>query len=248
MPKPDFIIIGAQKCGTTSLWHYLKSHPQIRMAPTKELHYFDRMYSRVKPQWYMNQFKVPDRKRFKALEFVTEYNEPLHIMKGEATPLYLYHPKVPNRVKKHLPNCKFITLLRNPVDRAWSHYKMLKHRRVKIPFEKVVDQSISDTSLYDGILGRGIYIDQLQRWFEHFNREQFLIIKTEEMNVNTEAAIQNSEEFLGVIKRSRPNKKFVKHFESRPSTIPESCKSKLIEFYKSYNKQLNDLIGINFNA
>src|SRR5690242_8679107 len=105
MIPPHFLIIGAQRCGTTSLFEYLANHPEIVPPSVKKIHFFDSEYEKGEA-WY--------RARFPVLEngFIT----------GEATPYYLFHPRVPKRVRNWNPNVKLIVLLRNPVDRAYSHF------------------------------------------------------------------------------------------------------------------------------
>jgi len=125
LQMPDFLIIGAQKCGTTSLYRYLIQHPQIEPAIKKEIHYFDLNYN--KPiQWYLNQFP--------ALKTQSDR------ITGEATPYYIFHPHAPYRIKEHMPDAKIIVLLRNPVDRAYSHYHYAVERYGEtLSFEEALD-------------------------------------------------------------------------------------------------------------
>ncbi|RAQ39531.1 deacetylase sulfotransferase, partial [Arthrospira sp. O9.13F] len=105
-PPPHFIIIGTQKGGTNSLYQYLCQHPQIIPAASKEIHYFTLNYHQP-PQWYQSQFpRLPHPQQ----------------LTGEGSPYYLYHPAVPQRLHQYSPQVKLIVLLRNPVDRAISHY------------------------------------------------------------------------------------------------------------------------------
>src|SRR5438552_2173012 len=100
MGKPQFIIIGAQRCGTTSLYNYLIKHADVMPAATKEIHFFDLNY-RKGIDWYYSQF--PDHYHGR--------------ITGEASPYYLFHPHVAGRIKAALPGVKLIVLLRNPTDR-----------------------------------------------------------------------------------------------------------------------------------
>ena len=112
---PDFLISGAQRGGTTSLYNYLQAHPCFELPTTKELHFFDRKFHRGLA-WYRAHFPTYLEKcfaqRIQGRAFLT----------GEATPNYLFHPLVSRRVAEVLPRVKLIVLLRNPVDRAFSHY------------------------------------------------------------------------------------------------------------------------------
>ncbi|NIP61655.1 MAG: sulfotransferase [Nitrosopumilaceae archaeon] len=111
---PNFMIIGSPKCGTTSLYHYLCQHPNILPAITKETYFFNGYYSKNK-NWYKmffpNKFSIMQNEKRKGITLT-----------GEATPSYLSHPLVPKRVFDFIPNCKLIVILRNPIDRAYSHY------------------------------------------------------------------------------------------------------------------------------
>jgi len=119
---PDFYIIGAAKCGTTSLYQYLIRHPSVNPGIGKEIHYFEELYYRGE-NWYRACFPFEFQKFFSKLT----HNEIM--MSGDSTPRYIDHPLVPNRINKLTPNAKFIVMLRNPIDRAFSHYNMnIKHK------------------------------------------------------------------------------------------------------------------------
>ena len=105
---PDYLLIGAQKCGTTSLYNYLVSHPEVRRCLRKEVGYFDQHFDRGLA-WYLAHFPM---KSFVGFQQVT----------GEATPDYYYSPQAPQRAHLVMPQAKLIILLRNPVDRAHSQY------------------------------------------------------------------------------------------------------------------------------
>src|SRR6266480_7948081 len=107
-PLPDFLILGAQKAGTTALYAYLRQHPEITGPSWKEVSFFDRHYARGEA-WYRGNFPNSLRARGKLV--------------GEASPSYLFHPLAPERVAGLVPEAKLIALVRNPVDRAYSHYQ-----------------------------------------------------------------------------------------------------------------------------
>src|SRR5436309_16134274 len=104
---PDFIVIGAQKSGTGSLYAYLNGHPDVAGARVKEVHYFDLHYHRG-VDWYLDQFPDEAAARPRCT--------------GEASPYYLFHPHAPRRAFDLVPDARLIALLRDPVDRAISHY------------------------------------------------------------------------------------------------------------------------------
>ncbi|MDJ1170873.1 sulfotransferase domain-containing protein [Roseofilum sp. BLCC_M154] len=190
----DYLIIGAQKSGTTSLYHHLIEHPGIGSATEKELHFFSLHFDRG-VSWYEAQFPQPG-------------------MRGEASPYYLYHPLAPQRVHQCYPNVKLIVLLRDPVKRAISHY----YHEVRWGFETLgLEEAIASepqrlqgevakiqaNPLYHSFnhrhysyLDRGLYLDQLLRWYEYFPSEQFLILLAEDFYSHPQAIANQVYEFL----------------------------------------------------
>jgi hypothetical protein len=112
---PDFVIIGAHKCGTTSLYHSLTRHPHVEGAATKELEFFNRHFDKG-IEWYRRCFPRP------------RWKDGRRSITGEATPYYLFHPHAAKRMAEVVPRARMIVLLRNPVDRAYSHY----HHRTRL--------------------------------------------------------------------------------------------------------------------
>src|SRR2546423_13513556 len=112
---PDFLIIGGQKCGTTSLYYYLIEHPNIAPAVRKQMHFFDNRFKKGFG-WYKSNFPTIFSKWYKTFLHKQKF------VSGEATPYYLFHPLAASRVHQFLPDVKLIVLLRNPVNRAYSHY------------------------------------------------------------------------------------------------------------------------------
>jgi hypothetical protein len=171
---PDFVIIGGQRCGTTSLYNYLLEHPCVAGSFAKEVHYFDDNYSKG-DTWYRAHFVTN-------LEAEKIREAKGYFMTGEATPYYLFHPLVPERFVELLPKCKPIVLLRNPVDRAYSHYNMeVRKEREPLSFEKALaseekrlegetEALLSGKALTSynhrrfTYRARGLYYDQLERW------------------------------------------------------------------------------------
>ncbi|HET7626188.1 MAG TPA: sulfotransferase [Verrucomicrobiae bacterium] len=126
--RPTFIIVGAQKAGTTSLYHLLYRHPRIKPAKKKELHYFDNNYFRDQ-SWYESMFPL-------ARLFFGAPSKVAKPITGEASPYYLFHPSAVSRMARTLPDAKLIVLLRNPVERAYSHYQhQVRSRTENLSFE-----------------------------------------------------------------------------------------------------------------
>jgi len=191
MVLPNFIICGTQKGGTTSLYNYLKEHPQIYLPPKKEIHFFD-LYFKRSIEWYRKHFIGAESQRFKAI--------------GEATPSYMYLEEVAERIHNTLPEVKLIFILRNPVDRAYSHYWhevrlgyewLSFEEAIKAEPERLARGDII-SRLHYSYLDRGKYIIQIDRFRKYFSKDQMLIIIAEELWSNPEQVMRKVFEFLGV--------------------------------------------------
>lgn len=112
---PDFLIIGVQKCGTTSLHEFICQHPCVIPPTKKEIHYFSTFYAQ-NIRWYKTHFPLLIKKNI--LEKIKGHK----VITGEASPYYIYHPLAAKRIRETIPEAKFIVIFRNPVDRAYSHY------------------------------------------------------------------------------------------------------------------------------
>lgn len=230
MNKPNFICIGAAKAGTTTLYDVLKDHTEIYLPPIKETHFFDDpKYWEKGTEWYFNEY------------FTGVRDEPAV---GEMTPSYVYFDEVPQRIHKTLgPDVKLILMLRNPVTRALSHYKMHYSRgNEKLPLREALQieserMSNSDyqTRARHSYLDRGYYAKQMKRWLEFFKLEQIHIIIFEDYLKNKEATYQAVEKFLGVShqnlnyeQRSNfggvPRNKFINHILYRSKVVQKVSK------------------------
>jgi hypothetical protein len=179
MVLPNFLVIGAQRSGTTLLHKVFDAHPEVFVpSRRKEIHYFDRYYDRG-PEWY-GEF-------FPSQEGAAEYRAI-----GEVTPDYVFHEDAPGRIADLISDCRFIVSLRNPVDRAFSGY--MHHRR-----------SFNERRSFDDFLDgaqdaveRGFYHQQLARYLEFFPRSAFLILIYEELVSDPAANLERIREFLGL--------------------------------------------------
>lgn len=255
---PDFLIIGFVKCGTTSMYQYLTQHPNIFSAKGKEIDYFDRLYQRGL-NWYRVAFSFKIQKsfvkNFLKKDFIT----------GEATPRYIEHVHALERIKKTLPNAKFIVLLRNPIDRAFSHYNMnmtseyeyltfedaLKREKQRIQgrYEKMkrIENYYSwDYDLY-GYLEHGVYIKNLKRWMNVFHREQFLILQTEEFKRNTSEVYNQALKFLNLPTHNLEEYPLHKKIDYKTRKMKKETRKELSEYFKPYNKELYKFLGKNFH-
>ena len=255
MPKPNFIIIGAQKCVATSLYKYLTKHPQILPAKRKEVHFFDLNFNKGM-NWYYSHFPK------------TEIQN--QTITGEASPYYIFHPHVPQRISQFLPDIKLIVLLRNPVDRAASHYYhncRFGKSREPLSFEEAIQQESSRIEpeidkimadenykslahQYYSYLSRGIYIEQLSRWMQFFPRKSFLILNSEEFWKNPKRNMKQVWNFLGVPSKSLKNyKKYnsTGSIRQKNDDINPATRTMLTEYFQPYNKRLEEYLGQKFN-
>ena len=183
--SPDFIGIGAMRCGTTWIADKLRKHPEIYVPENfKELHFFDQFYNKG-IEWYESNFSKKEEDQ----------------IAGEFTPKYLRSTKIANLIKKHYPDTKLIISLRNPISRAFSHYNFLKkHTNIESNFYK---------SLFDKkyeILMAGLYSEQIQRYLNLFPRKNIHIILFDDIKKNPEDVVKNLYSFLEVDPHFRPEK------------------------------------------
>jgi hypothetical protein len=259
-PLPDFLIIGTKRGGTTSLWNYLLEHPLVvPMFPASENlksnHYFYWHYARGE-DWYRSYFATnAHRSRLQR-----KFGGPT--MTGEASPYYLYDPRVPARVRADLPNAKIIILLRNPVERAYSQYK----DRIKIHGETLsfpdalaveperlegeMERMLAEPDYYSrphdyfSYRDRGIYRPQVERWLDEFPREQVLIVRSEDFYADPAAAYSRTLAFLGLPDHQLQNPK---RFNYVPAAdMDEATRQELTEFYRPHNAELAKLLDTDF--
>lgn len=174
---PNFIVIGAEKSATTTLCNHLKAHSDIFMPDTKEIHFFNQYDSNLVEN------KVYVQRGVKWYEkFFENYSGEKAV--GEGTPMYLCDEKAPERIFKTLPDIKLIAILRNPVDRAYSHYWMAKGKGDVIgSFEDIVNDE------NEKIIKRGLYAGQLQRYYQFFDKKQIIVILYEDYIEHTDVVL-----------------------------------------------------------
>jgi len=187
---PDFIIVGAQKCGTSTLHYSLSKHPNIFMSNPKELDFFDNDDNfKLGIEWYASFFEKC----------------PLDSIAGEASPEYFHCEQAAYRMAKLLPKVKIIILLRNPVDRAYSGYwhsvriaseTLPFNRAIKIEAERIVNNPYG--MKFYSYISRGLYFKQIKTYFDLFGRSKIFIIISEEYFSNPAGTLKKISEFLGV--------------------------------------------------
>ncbi|MCP4898687.1 MAG: sulfotransferase [bacterium] len=243
---PDFVVVGAQRSGTTSLYLYLKQHPRIIAAVRKEIHFFeqDTIYRRGL-RWYRANFPIR-----LTLQFVGSGGG--RGLCFEATPGYLFHPHAMPRLAEVLPEARFIVILRNPVDRAYSNYqKAFRDGRTDLSFETEVDRELTvgtrateappEEPPVRPFLGRSLYADQLQRMFEHVSRERVLVLQSERLFSHTQDAFDELCAFLGLPSCT------LCHTDNRTSggyssTMPPELRERLVDYFAPQVQRLQSLL------
>jgi tetratricopeptide (TPR) repeat protein len=241
---PDFLIIGSSKCGTTSLYHNMIQHPKILPALKKEINFWhDDLKQGL--DWYRAHF-LP-------------FPHTQHYLTGEASPNYLDLQETAQQVFQFCPQMKLIVILRNPVERAISHY----HHWVRLGLEdrsleaviqaelKTIDQLLQFPIQYQrwyqsvNYIARGVYIGFIQQWMAIFPPEQFLILSCENLAANPAATMKQVFTFMGL-----PDSPICPYTQLNVGHYPPlspSLSQALSEFYQPYNQQLEEYLGIKFS-
>ncbi len=261
---PDFLILGAQKCGTTSLVNSLQSHPEIFIPRAKEAHHFGSVED--------DEAGGPRYWKF----FSGWDGQPIV---GEATPSYIARSSSAAQICRVLPQVKGIAMLRNPVDRAYSAYwHRVRNGREQRSFTKMIAAELGTTSATCddelSVLARGRYVEQLLRYLDFgFERDRLLVLIFEEVKSNASLALRSIQVFLGVevlplelprsnhvrrnvlplpIRRAlekrwaNPMVRRILRASDRPFTPPPmdpAVRARLVEYYRPHNARLAQLLG-----
>lgn len=209
MALPDFLVIGAAKSGTVSLYHYIGQHPQIFMCPVNEPNFFaldgfdlDSHFRGPGDRATLQQHCVQERAAYESLFAAAQPGQKL----GECSPLYLYSAHAPRRIRQAAPAVRLIACLRHPADRAFANFR--HHRRAGLEPLPDFQQALAAEPArlaagwgpwpFWAYRGAGCYAEQLQRYFELFPAEQLLICFYEELRDDPRALLQKIYHFLGV--------------------------------------------------
>ena len=241
-PLPDFLVIGAQKAGTTALYAYLRWHPGITGPSWKEVSFFDRHWARGEG-WYRGQFPLR-----------SEGN-----LVGEASPSYLFHPLAPERARAVVPNAKLVALLRDPVDRAYSQYQHeVALGREPLSFEDALDAEdertrgeverlVADPRAFSRAwwdhtyAARGLYAEQLERWLAVFPREQLLVVSTDELGERPAETYASILAFLGAAPHELAD--YPRVFDRDYAPMRPETRAALAERFAEPNQRLERLLG-----
>ena len=253
---PDFIIIGAQKAGTTFLYHLLSQHPNVEPATKKEVHYFDTGFGKG-VDWYRSHFPQTEETAGEREETAGE-----RVLTGEASPYYLYHPHAARRVAETVPGARLIVLLRDPVERAHSDYQhKAREGRDRLGFKGAIEieeerlwgereKMLEDESYQSpeyrrfSYLSRGVYVDQLKDWHGFFDREQLLVLKSEDLFKDLPGTFSRVLEFLG-LPGWQPEVSDVRN-EGDYEPLDPALRRQLEEYFEPHNRRLYEYLGVDF--
>jgi hypothetical protein len=246
-PLPDFLIVGAQRCGTTSLFRYLVQHPAIA-GPTlaKGVHWFDTAYGRSE-RWYRAHFPTRQQRERTGVRAV-----------GEASPYYLFHPYAAERIATRLPDVRVVAILRDPVERARSHHEHETARGFEsLSLEAALDAERdrlagADAALaspsgrhhshqHHGYVARGRYAEQLERVHTAVGRERVLVLFTEDLDRAPDETVAAVHRFLGVPERAvRATRRW--NVRDKPP-LPEHVEARLRHEFADADARLAELLG-----
>ncbi|MDP8910954.1 MAG: sulfotransferase domain-containing protein [Actinomycetota bacterium] len=248
---PDFLIIGAQRAGTTSLYKYLEAHPSV--APPllgKGAHFFDTNFGKGEA-WYRSHF--PTRLHMHSAR---------NAVTGEGSPYYLFHPHAPARVARLLPDVKLIALLRDPVSRAHSHYWHEVARGFEhLSFEQAIESEpqrlsgevermradpayTSFSHQHYSYLARGHYLEQLDRWYALFPSEQILVLSSEDFFSRPDESFRAVLRFLGLPEGSL--RSYAKFNPREYRELSKDTEQRLVERFAEPNERLYEFLGVDF--
>ena len=251
-PLPDFVIIGASKSGTTTLYRRVCGHPRVIPAMHKEVFYFTGRNYAAGRFWYKQHFPT-------ALERLGGK------ITGESTPTYLFHHFAPQRLRAEIPHAKLIVVLRNPVDRAYSEYNMrLQSHREGMTFEDALDceerraaghwdlaardpSHVPYGALWHSYAGHGIYADALARWHKFFDPSRVLILDTADLGSGGGGggrALDSAFEFLGLEPHNVGDADY--NTLQYPPMAP-STRRRLVDFFRPHNARLYEMLGRRFD-
>ncbi len=250
---PDFIIIGAMKSGTTSLYAYLRDHPQLLPSRWKEVQFFNggmnpNIDNFEKGQaWYRAHF--PLRRNLRP-----------HSKTYEASPLYLFNPLVPRRIFDLIPEVKMIAVLRNPTERAISHYFYEKRMgRESLPIKEALQEeeerlkSVIKNKDYKNsnyinysYKSRGLYKKQLEKFLNYFPWRQILVLSSEELFNEPEKTLRRVFDFVGVNTSFKVKDLKPRNVASNRSEVDPNVYEYLNNYFLPHNQALYELVGKNY--
>ena len=254
---PDYLVIGTKRGGTTSMFNYLMMHPGIlglfpQSRGRKSSDYFFKNLHQG-PEWYRSHFHTRGYRSWltRRLGYAP--------VAGEASPYYVWDPRIAGRAHQLNPRLKAIVLLRDPVERAWSHYQERRNNGVEpLSFDQALEaepdrmageleRMAEDPTYYStthdwyAYRQRGVYLPQLRNWLSVFPTEQLLVLRSEDMYADVQQVFDRVCDFLGVPPHVLPTTK--PFGAGRGKQMPESSRAALIDYFHEPNLQLEEFLG-----
>jgi hypothetical protein len=255
---PDYLIIGAVRSGTTSLHGWLGQHPFV-VPTTKELRYFNLNHFRGS-DWYRSHFPLEgERERFAS-------QRGRAFLVGDATATYMPHHWTPQRAAKLVPEAKIIACLRDPVDRAYSHYQAIRLRgneplesfeeaiaqepdRIRADERRtLVDPNFRSWSLHGwAYLKSSCYAAHFERWYEFFPPEQMVLVNFDrELTADARGVLRAVYAHLGLPDYHNPSLPVLNMIAGPYEPLADETRARLIEYFRPHNRRLYELTGIDF--
>jgi hypothetical protein len=261
-PAPDYLVIGTKRGGTTSMFNYLLMHPGVlglfpQSRGKKSTDYFFKEPHRG-DRWYRSHFHTRTYRR--RLEKRLGYPP----VGGEASPYYLWDPRIAPQVRQVAPDVRAIALLRDPVERAWSHYQERVENAVEpLTFEEALaaepdrldgelERMLADPAYYSeahdwySYRSRGVYLHQLQNWAQHFPADQLLVLRSEDLYQDVQATVDRVSAFLGLPSVPVPTTRTF-NASRTTSSVPAAARAELAEYFAPHNAALEEYLGQSMN-
>ncbi len=250
---PDFLIIGGQRCGTTSMYRTLRAHPAVLPAVlNKGVHYFDTSYDKGMG-WYRAHFPL------QATAARVERRTGMRPMTFESSPYYMFHPLAAERIDRDLPGVKVLVLLRDPVERAYSAHAhefargfetegfenalALEDSRLTGEVERILADPgyVSHSHQHQAYLQRGRYVEHLERLESIFGRERMHVVDSHQFFTEPEPVYDDVLSFLGLPHAGYPA--FERHNARPRSPMSEELQARLEEHFAPYDERLASWLG-----
>jgi len=250
---PDFLVIGAKRCGTTSLYQHLPEHPCISKSPYDNMGFFNDNFH-LGVNWYKSFFPTT----FTRNKIKSKFGD---FLAFDVTTKYMEEESTANNVYQTKPNMKIIIILRNPVDRAYSQYHLsVRQTAERRSFEDVVEENMNRLNKEshehyeikpkfsvkeDNYLKKGLYALQLRYWLKIFPRENILIVSAEEFESNQQIIYNKIFEFLNISKFEVKNTKKMEKGNYLP--MKSETRNLLLDYFRPHNHELFELINMEFD-
>ena len=248
---PSFIIVGAVRCGTTSLYYNICEHSSVLPASYDEIGYFDSNYE-LGINWYKSMF--PTKFQKEKIELKTGI-----CITGEDTPFYFWDKKAIKRIKQDIPKVKIIILMRNPIDRAYSNYHLgVRLGAESLTFEESIKKEMEHLMKNNELendniekflqprsyIAKGLYYQQIKNWFNEFSKEQILVLSTENLAMKPHQTLKQIFNFLGL-----PNEQ-IQNIQNRKvgnyQKMDKDTRDLLKKIFQPHNEKLFKILGSKF--